>query len=90
MDILLIQLKPISEDYKLFGSVAGIASNTMDEIVASSIAPYNKLVEVCVAWLDKCHIENVTPTWRAVSEFLSLMGQTELSRDIMQVYESGN
>ena len=89
LDSLLIQLKPKCKDFKLFGSVAGISPDTLDKIVASCAAPYDGLVEVCDAWLDKCRKEKNTPTWSAVADILSLIGQEKLSRDIMRVYITG-
>ena len=79
----------MSKDFRLFGSVAGISPDTLDKIVTSSAAPYDGLVEVCDAWLDKCRKEKTTPTWSAVADILSLVGQDKLSRDIMQVYTTG-
>ena len=79
----------MSKDFRLFGSVAGISPDTLDKIVASCAAPYDGLVEVCDAWLDKCRKEKTTPTWSAVADILSLIGQDKLSHDIMQVYTTG-
>ena len=89
LNSLLIQLNPMSKDFRLFGSVAGISPDTLDKIVASCAAPYDGLVEVCDAWLDKCRKEKTTPTWNAVADILSLIGQDKLSHDIMQVYTTG-
>ena len=89
LDSLLIQLNPMSKDFRLFGSVAGISPDTLDKIVASSAAPYDGLVEVCDAWLDKCRKEKTTPTWNAVADILSLIGQDKLSHNLMQVYITG-
>ena len=85
----MIQLRPISEHFKLFGSVAGISPVSLNKIVDSSAIPFDGLVEVCDAWLDKCRKENTPPTWSAVAEILSLIGQDKLSHDITQVYTTG-
>ena len=89
LNTLLIQLNSISKDFRLFGSVAGISPDILHKIVDSSAAPYDGLVEVCDAWLDKCHKEKTTPTWNAVADILSLIGQEKLSHDILQVYITG-
>ena len=89
LDSLLIQLRPISKDFRLFGSVAGIAPDILDKIVANSAAPFDGLVEVCDAWLDKCRRERTPPTWSAVAEIISLIGKDKLSHDIMKVYTTG-
>ena len=77
------------KEFKLLGSVAGISPDFLDRIVSSSAAPFDGLVEVCDAWLDKCRKENIPPTWSAVGEILSLIGWDKLSYDIMQVYKTG-
>ncbi len=89
IDSLLIQLGPIIDKFRLFGSVAGISPAILDEITAHAAVPYDGMVEVCDAWLKKCRAENVTPTWTAVAEILSLLGYHAMSHNILLVYETG-
>ena len=89
LDTLIIQLRPISSDFRLFGSVAGISPVKLDQIVATSSIPYDGLVEVCNLWLEKCHEENTPPTWCSVAEILTLIGHKPLADAIMKVYTTG-
>ena len=90
LDTLLVQLLPIRNEYQLFGRVAGISSDKLDNISASTKEPYDALVEVCDLWLQSCKARKIPPTWRLVAEILTVMGQDELSKGILKVYETGN
>ncbi len=85
----MIQLRPISDKYKLIGSLAGISSDTLNKIEAHTAEPFDKLVEVCDYWLKKCRNEDVPLTWKAVADILTLIGQEQLSCDIVEVYVTG-
>ena len=76
----------MSENFKLFGSVAGISPTSLNQIVSKSASPYDGLVEVSDLWLEKCRKEQTPPTWHAVAEILALIGYNTLSDDILQVY----
>ncbi len=89
LDTLLIQLNPIMHQFKVLGQVVGISSDLLDQIESSTANPHDGLVEVCDAWLRKCRDNDVTLTWKHVAEALSLIGQKQLSHDIMQVYTTG-
>ncbi len=90
LDTLLIQLRPISEKYKLFGIVAGISPTIINEIEVHVVEPYDRLVEVCDSWLKKCRIEDRVPTWNAVAEILTVIGYKSMAHEIIQVYQTGN
>lgn len=87
--MLVIQLRPLSLKYKLFGSVAGISPSSLDSILTKYTSPYNALMEVCDLWLKKCRDEEVVPTWHAVAEILDLIGETKLSKDMLEIYSTG-
>ena len=89
LDSLLIQLRPIEDHYKQFGMVAGVPTDVLGEIESSCEKDYDALVEVCDRWLRKCRDEKVTPSWRIVAEILSLIGQYQLSHDLLDVYKTG-
>jgi len=79
----------MEEHYKQFGMVAGVSMETLDEIESSCEKAYDALVEVCDQWLRKCQEEKITPSWRIVAEILSLIGQNQLSQDLLEVYKTG-
>ncbi len=89
LNTLLLQLRPISEKFRLFGSVAGISPSSLNTIVSECVSPYNALMEVCDLWLEKCRNEEVVPTWHAVAEILDLIGEEKLSKSLLEVYLSG-
>ena len=89
LDSLLIQLRSISKNFRLFGSVAGISPDKLDHIVSCCTTSYDGLLEVCDLWLKKCQNEKSPPTWHAVAEILSLIGHYKLADDILQVYATG-
>ncbi len=86
---MLIQLNTISRCFKSLGQVVGLPSDLLDKIESSAAVPYDGLVEVCDAWLRKYKDDQLTLTWRNVAEALSLVGQEQLSQDIMKVYTTG-
>ena len=86
---MLIQLRPIEDYYKQFGMTAGVPTDVLDEIESSCEKAYDALVEVCDQWLRKCRDEKITPSWRIVAEILSLIGQYQLSHDLLEVYKTG-
>jgi len=79
----------VEKHYKQFGQVAGVPTTFLDAIESNSLKNYDALVEVCDNWLRKCREENITPTWRIVAEILSLIGQYQLSHDLLEVYKTG-
>ena len=85
----MMQLRPISDHYRLFGSVAGISPDSINDIVAKTSSSYDGLTEICELWLKKCHADGIQPTWRAVAEILHLIGCKKLSEMILQVYFTG-
>ncbi len=87
---LVLHLSPISDKFKLFGSVAGICPTSLNMIIAECTSPYNALMKVCQLWLEKCRNEEVVPTWHAVAEILDLIGETKLSTEVLEVYAKGN
>ncbi len=89
MNTLLLQLRPISDKLRLFGSVAGISPSSLNTIVSQCTSPYNALTEVCDLWLEQCLKEDITPTWHAVAEILDLIGEISLSQNILEVYTTG-
>ena len=84
-----MQLRPMEEHYKQFGVRAGIPTAMLDAVESSSLKAYDALVEVCDYWLRKCKEDKITPTWRIVAEILSLIGQYQLSHDLLEVYKTG-
>ncbi len=89
MDTLLIQLRPISDKYKLIGSIAGVSLDILNEIESHTAEPFDKLVEVCDYWLKQCRIDDIPLTWKAVADILTLIGQEQMSCGIMEVYATG-
>ena len=89
LDSLLMQLRPMEEHYKQFGLRAGIPTAMLEAIESSSLKAYDALVEVCDYWLRKCKEEKITPTWRIVAEILYLIGQYQLSHELLEVYKTG-
>ncbi len=87
---LILLLSPISDKFKLFGSVAGISPSSLNMIVAECTTPYNAIMQVCQLWFEKCRNEEVIPTWKAIAEILDLIGETKLSKEVLEVYVKGN
>ncbi len=87
MNTLLLQLRRISDKFRLFGSVAGISPSSLK--VSQCTSPYNALTEVCDLWLEQCLKEDITPTWHAVAEILDLIGEISQSQNILEVYTTG-
>ncbi len=81
LDSLLFKLNPISSNFKLLGSLAGISTDLLDQIESSVVVPHDGLVEVCNAWLRKCEDDGVTLTWKMVADILATMGHQDLSFD---------
>ena len=79
----------MEDHYKQFGMVAGVPTDVLDEIESSCEKAYDALVEVCDHWLRMCKDEKITPSWRIVAEILSLIGQYQLSHDLLEVYKTG-
>jgi len=90
LDSLLIQLRPVSEQYQDLGRAAGLPDSTTEEIAKSTMKAYDGLVEVCDAWMRHMRKEDITPTWRAVSKMLRDIGQERLAKDLLKVYSTGN
>ena len=73
----------------MFGSVAGISPASLNKIVSKVAAPYDGLVEVCDLWLKKCAMDQTPPTWRAVAEIVSLIGNDVMADALLKVYTTG-
>ena len=89
LDSMLIQLRPISDKFKVLGAAAGISGEALDAISANTEESYDALVEVCDVWLKSCVAKKIRPTWHLVAEMLTVIGQADLSNKILQVYETG-
>ena len=59
------------------------------EIAAKSSNFMESMTGVCKLWLEKCQQENTPPTWHAVAEILDLIGQKQLSKELLEVYKTG-
>ena len=90
MKTLTAQLGQISESFMAFGSVAGISPANLNEVVAKSSSSLHSMTEVCDLWLQKCRHEQSPPTWHTIAEILEIIGHNKLSKDILQVYATGN
>ena len=86
---MLVQLRSISDNFKQFGSVAGISPSRLNQIVVSCKTSYDGLTEVCDLWLEKCRRDKTPPTWHAVAAILSMIGNKMLADKIMDVYITG-
>jgi len=89
VESLFYQLLPIFNQFQFFGCAAGISQDKLDRIVSCKDSSYQGLLTVCDLWLMKCRDESLSPTWHAVAEILSSIGQEELAADILQVYVTG-
>ena len=59
------------------------------EIAAKSSSFVDSMTQVCKLWLEKCQQENTPPTWHVVAEILDLIGQKQLSKELLEVYKTG-
>ena len=89
LDSLLIQLRPVSQQYQELGRAAGLPESTLEDIAKSIMEAYDGLVEVCDAWMRHMRKEDITPTWKAVSKMLQDIGQEKLAKNLLKVYSTG-
>ena len=66
-----------------------MSPNQLIKIAATSSNFVDSMTEVCKLWLEKCQQENTPPTWHAVAEILDLIGQKQLSKELLEVYKTG-
>jgi len=89
LNVLLVQLKCINDDYLKFGEAAGIDAETLQNIAGHVTQSEEGMVEVCDLWFHKCWADKVTPSWSGVAEILTRMGRKDWAKKIVKVYTTG-
>ncbi len=90
-DSLLIQIRDIASKWEDLGVALDIPYTKLQEIMKMrDRGDLQCLIEVCDCWLKAQFDSRVTPTWTSISTALLRIGSDELSKEIKEIYKTGN
>ena len=90
LDNLLLQLHAVQCKWNEIGKALNLTEDHIQRIRSTTSGEdYECLVEVCDEWLRSLQSRKMIPTWRAVSKALHRAGCLELSKEIKDIYKTG-
>lgn len=83
----LLQLKTVQIKWKEIGFALSIPTTHIEQVEEhckdNSSAGLKEMIDF---WMQNC---NERPTWRALANALKLVGEEELAKQFLEVYETG-